>query len=312
MARNPLLVVILFLVTPQSPAQDTVVFNTPGNLEATMPLGCVDLDQLSNSHSPADMFHGVWACVQQEDYEKAIDLLLVARAYGFYDIDRVRDSSAHGAVQMLQIRIADAMDDAQHAAWAAVSESRQDMDLDQGPVCSRLMSLGPPDYFPYYMVQHGLRASVPPDTGNALREDFAPDRAWTTVLENYECIEARPVEPAEGVAIEAEAAPLTAAEQVTLGLNHSATYLVAVSEMFMATGQWPESNADAGMNDPEWQEGFRISIGPEAVVTVEFDSPEELRGRTLVRIPGRGEYGLDWTCSSDTIPPELLPESCRD
>jgi len=182
---KPLVGLLGLMVAPLS-AQDSVEFNTPGDLEATMPLGCVGLDSVTSEHTPADMFAGVHECVRREDYAAGVNLLVVARAYGRFDMERVSDVSAHEAIGMLAFQLGNAMTEAQQEAWAIAADDGDA--ARRAEICNALQRMGPPGYYPHYMIQHGLDAMQPWNTDSALVADFDPETAWTTVLEGYECI----------------------------------------------------------------------------------------------------------------------------
>jgi hypothetical protein len=52
-------------------------------------------------------------------------------------------------------------------------------------ICTRIRQIGPPDYYPRYMVQHGIQAFTGFKTPNGLVPNFDARKAWTESLTSY-------------------------------------------------------------------------------------------------------------------------------
>ena len=50
-------------------------------------------------------------------------------------------------------------------------------------LCSTMKTLGPPDYYPEYMILHGMKAFLGIE-GDGLKPDFDSDRQWGKILRN--------------------------------------------------------------------------------------------------------------------------------
>lgn len=160
-------------------------FEAPGNLESNHPLGCVPLEQVTGQHTPADIYHGIGACLEGQDFRSAARLFAIARAYGRFDTMRVSDETAHAAMGVLNLAVlGDVGGDVQQSFEAAI-------DAEFGPErlahnCGVISGIGRPTYHPAYMIQHGLDASAPPwqepETEDGLVEDFNAVAAWNQVM----------------------------------------------------------------------------------------------------------------------------------
>ena len=166
------------------PASITNVVSA-GNLASTHEVGCIALSAASNQYTPADLYRGVFACLQAGDVPRAVQLHLLAESYGNFDIGRVQDRTAHQALRALQAPVFGRMDERQRAAWKAEAVRLQRGDVAK--VCADLRKLGPPAYYPRYMIEHGMGAFI--STGKpALVANFDAARYWERVLGSpYAC-----------------------------------------------------------------------------------------------------------------------------
>jgi len=51
--------------------------------------------------------------------------------------------------------------------------------------CTRVRKIGPPDYYPRYMVQHGMRAFTGRKSPRGLVRNFNAEKAWEKSLDTY-------------------------------------------------------------------------------------------------------------------------------
>ncbi|GAB2901212.1 pilin [Uliginosibacterium flavum] len=86
----------------------------------------------------------------------------------------------------------------------------------------------------------------------------------------------------------------------------------AVGEFYVQQKQIPVNLGAAGFNSTLPPSLERIEVNPQnAVLTVHFASTA-LKGKTLVMTPSADpQGGVSWTCSSDDIRPQQLPQPCR-
>ncbi len=160
-------------------------YEAPGNLQAQAPLGCVELSEVSNHNTPADLFPGVQACMEKREFRKAAKLFALAGVYGRVDQLRVADRSAHQAVTVLKMKHLGGFpkDDAKALTQGIMSIANDPKAL--GVMCADIRTLGPPDYYPAYMVQHGMGAFLGHGDAGPIRADFRMDAAWEKALDGY-------------------------------------------------------------------------------------------------------------------------------
>ena len=146
---------------------------TPASqLAAKQPLGCVELDQLDNSRTPPDLYVGVSACVQQENYRAAVAIFALAGMDGHIDAARVIDKTAGQAGQILNSATFDALPTEKRDRFAkTVTEVAADP-AALARTCNRIRRMGFPTYYPGYMVVHGIHAFTAKPDDPTLESNF--------------------------------------------------------------------------------------------------------------------------------------------
>lgn len=95
------------------------------------------------------------------------------------------------------------------------------------------------------------------------------------------------------------------ASAVKAGLNAAAMARLSVSEAFIKTGKWAESNAAAGYEAPSGGPAS-VNVGPGGVITVDFGGP------SITLTPSDGGKGqVDWSCKGTGLAADVLPQECR-
>lgn len=176
--------VIVVGCAPQTQRSQFTNYETKGNLETKAPLACASIGEVTNQHTPADIYPGVAACVKAGNYEKAVPLYALAGVYGRFDQLRVSDSTARQAVQVLQMNnFADFTKEQQDAFKKAMLAATEAGSSTFASICSGIERLGPPNYFPTYMVQHGMGAFTGGSGG--IKDDFDSKQGWRDSLSGY-------------------------------------------------------------------------------------------------------------------------------
>ncbi|MEP4890750.1 MAG: hypothetical protein ABJV04_12045 [Aliiglaciecola sp.] len=158
---------------------NTTNYEAQGNLQPSTTLGCVGMNEVSSSHSTADLFLGLTACMDQGEVDKASDLYLVAMSYGYFDTRRVADRSAHQAIMVLRMN---AFGDIEKPALDSFLASVTQKTSDNAGMCETLKQLGQPRYFPTYMIQHGMGAFTEQPHSAGLIDNFDSELAWKEAL----------------------------------------------------------------------------------------------------------------------------------
>lgn len=160
-------------------------YEAPGNLESTHTLGCASPDEISSEDTPADLYPAVGKCLEEGHYDLAAFLYALAGVYSYYDTLRVADETAHDAAGVFQRRLIEQVPEAKRKRFisevtVAINDPKKLAEL-----CNQIKKIGPPAYYPRYMVQHGMQAFTGEKTPNGLVPDFDVEKAWTKALSSF-------------------------------------------------------------------------------------------------------------------------------
>jgi hypothetical protein len=165
-------------------AADITNYETAGNLKPSHVLGCIAMDEVKNVYTPPDLMAARTQCYKEGRIEGALELFLTAGAYARYDTQRVTDRSSHGAFQVL---IMNSMPDSETQAKAklAIAKYTAPNSPELASFCKAIKRLGPPDYYPAYMIQHGMGAFFGGAAKGGLVADFDSAKAWKLTVDKY-------------------------------------------------------------------------------------------------------------------------------
>ena len=160
-------------------------YEAPGNLKSNAPLGCVELSSVTNEKTPADIYPGVAACVKSGEYQKAALLFAVAGTFAYFDQLRVSDSTARQAAMAIEMNdFADFSMEQKQSLMKALHAALDSDSPSFKSVCTAVAKLGPPRYFPAYMVQHGMSAFLG-GSGSGVQTGFDAADGWRTSLSRF-------------------------------------------------------------------------------------------------------------------------------
>jgi len=166
-------------------AQEVKSIEAEGNLESPNPCGCVELSEVTNEHNPADILTGMGKCIELKDFDKAAKLFAISGVYGTYDKYRVADKSAHQALLMLQQNILMNIDEKdKEPLMTSLNKTLEKGSEELNIVCNTIRKIGMPNYYPKYMIQHGIQAFMD-NKGDGLVEEFDDIESWNLALNNY-------------------------------------------------------------------------------------------------------------------------------
>jgi hypothetical protein len=182
MRHLTLIALALLVGCTQTSQQNSKITNYErnGNLQINAQLSCVNFEEVSNTNTPADIYPGVVRCILDGQYDQASQLYALAGVYGRFDILRVVDPTAHQAVQALQAKnFSSLSDDQRNSFKSAISTQLQDGSSQFYKLCAKIDSLGPPNYHPAYMIQHGMGG------GSGIKSNFNSSQSWKDSLNGY-------------------------------------------------------------------------------------------------------------------------------
>ena len=157
----------------------------PGNLESTQSIDCGDVSTLKNTYTPPDLYGGMVKCIKAGNYAAAVEFFALAGTYSYFDGLRVVDDTAHQAHSVL---LQESLESVGVTAKTAFMQALQNTlgNHDKLPaVCRDIIHIGAPQYYPRYMVQHGMNAILDTNAGDGLVKDFDASAAWKKALGAY-------------------------------------------------------------------------------------------------------------------------------
>lgn len=160
-------------------------YQAPGNLESKHEVGCVGPGKLSNEYTPADLYRALSKCVESSQYKEGVLLFALAGVYGRFDSLRVEDKTAHQAVAVLTMQALGSQGKKKQAAFQEILKKTLGNREGLAATCKDIVQLGPPNYYPRYMIQHGMGAFSKSGSGDGLVKDFDTKSAWKRSLDTY-------------------------------------------------------------------------------------------------------------------------------
>lgn len=155
-----------------------------GSLQSLHDIGCTDIAHLRNIYTPADLYPAIPDCVKRDDYDSAVFISVLASVYARYDQMRVADQSKHQAETVLRIKYLGSLTPDEQKRFTAVMRARADNPMKLTAMCDQIRIIGPPHYFPTYMVHYPADLSVQmPEQG--IVADFNGARAWHDALTSF-------------------------------------------------------------------------------------------------------------------------------
>lgn len=180
MKRIFILTASLFL-THSALASNVTNIESSGNLGSTHELDCVSADKINHKYTPVDLYKAAAKCIAQNNYADAAFLYRLAGIYGYFDTLRVSDQTAHQAITVLKMYQFENVDETQRKKMQQAMD-----DLKVGDLCQKVIKIGIPDYYPTYMIQHGMSAILH-DNSDAITKDFNAKEAWGKTLSLAGC-----------------------------------------------------------------------------------------------------------------------------
>lgn len=152
---------------------------------------CMKIDRATNKLTPDLLYIFMDSCIKESKYVDAVHFFALAGTYSFYDTQRVADTTSHQIHSLLLQQFLPGLDKKQSDRLFKELNKTLGNKNKLSSVCTKLKSIGAPDYYPEYMINHGLGAvtgkneadSVP--AVNGLIADFNPKNAWEKSLDGY-------------------------------------------------------------------------------------------------------------------------------
>jgi hypothetical protein len=176
---NKLILSVLGILISMALVAQVTNYEAEGNLKSDTAVKPKEIKDITNKHNPVDLFELVRAKLKDKKYDEAAVAYLFAYSYGVYDTYRVEDKSAHQAIFVLGNR---AIGDMSKKQIEKFQEAMRVLMEDKNKVLDILNKVGKPDYYPKYMVQHGIGAFTGNKNKDGLVPNFDAEKAWKDTL----------------------------------------------------------------------------------------------------------------------------------
>lgn len=196
MKHLPLLLAIatgtVFAQTPERPRiieeQRGSVTNAhvEGSLAPTQDLACISLSESKQTYTPPDLHTAIAKCIAGAQFTKAAQLFMLSGIYLRFDAERIADKTVRGGGQVLILRTFLNFSKEQKEEFTKAFNQLAKNTSELQATCSELVRIGPPTYFPRYLILHGLNAFTSPNPlDNALIPNFDAESTWVHLQEAY-------------------------------------------------------------------------------------------------------------------------------
>ncbi len=157
-------------------------FTMKDRLKSRHDIGCVKAEALKPIYTPADLSKAVSTCNKEMRFEDAFHIFFIYTIYGGYDAERVKDETAKDAMSVLNLRIFHSLTPETRKGFQAEVIKMADVNSPQYlQACDHARRVGPPDYYPAYMIAHG-RMALSEGIGDGMKENFDPEETWAQVF----------------------------------------------------------------------------------------------------------------------------------
>ena len=107
----------------------------------------------------------------------------------------------------------------------------------------------------------------------------------------------------------------TARAQVSEALTLAEGQKSAVTEYRSDRGDWPDTNAKAGVaSSISGKYVASVQVGAAGIITATMKSAgvnNDIKGKTLILVPTDNNGSFTWTCNTGTVGQKFRPSTCR-
>ena len=160
-------------------------YRAEGSLASTQTVGCIPLAKAKNTFTPPDLYKGVAECITQDNYDFAAGLFALAGIYGRFDAERISDKSAGQAKAVLVMNTFSTVPQDKKTAFNEVLNRTTKNAGSLKKLCGDVQKIGMPNYYPGYMILHGMKAFTGNPHDGALVKDFDAPGVWMNLQAAY-------------------------------------------------------------------------------------------------------------------------------
>lgn len=171
--------------TPVSSPGEVQAAVQSDSLTPTKTLGCVAPTDLGPNDAPPDLYPAVVTCAKSGQFGRAVFMMMMAGVYSDFDTRRVSDPTTYNVNIVLVHRMKPLLSATDFKTLGTLFARTVKTPAKLAKVCTQMEKIGPPEYYPRYMVDFGMQAVTGFKTPNGLVTNFDGKKAWRESLTEY-------------------------------------------------------------------------------------------------------------------------------
>jgi hypothetical protein len=154
--------------------------SAPVSARVDQPVHCLQLTDVRASMPPDVLYRMVGSCVEQGDFASAARLFSLAGIFSRFDGERVADKTGRDAGAVMILNTFNPLPQETREKFGERFNAMVQDPEAMRMLCADIQRVGPPTYYPEYMVAHGIGGAATP-----LIAGFDAKRTWTSFLASY-------------------------------------------------------------------------------------------------------------------------------
>lgn len=145
---------------------------------------CPLLSDVRNTTTPADLLPAIQRCVRGNQYDRAARLAALAAIYIRFDQQRLSDPSLDDYFSVWVLTLSAPMSEDQRKQFVTTQKAIRNDPQAWRAFCAASHQIGPPTYYPKYMIDHGMGA-FQRTSYQVFKSDFNAKQAWHELETTY-------------------------------------------------------------------------------------------------------------------------------
>lgn len=156
-----------------------------GNLASIQAVGCIPLKEAKNTFTPPDLYKGFEECLAKDNYDLAVGLFALAGIYSSFDAERITDETAGQGGTVLIMNTFATVGEEKKSKFSGTLNRVATNPEALGKLCGEVQKIGAPNYYPSYMILHGVKAFMGNPHEGALVQGFDAPGVWKKLQSEY-------------------------------------------------------------------------------------------------------------------------------
>lgn len=150
---------------------------------------CTSFSLVTHDLTPVDLYPMTGRCIQDSNYADALAFFALAGADIRYDTSRVNDKTTSDFASVLVLRTLQSLPVSAKKTFGDVINAVLADKPAEEYLCRSIQEIGPPAYYPEYLIMHGMNAVTAGLTKAPIRQELLPvsdpSGTWRTTITRY-------------------------------------------------------------------------------------------------------------------------------